>query len=97
MLHFNITEDSVNVQDVTERAREGFAESTLVVVRANGLRIADKAVTRGNGKIKTIHNMYAYLYVCFCTYVLFLSLIKQNEICPLELLVYCVAVKIKCS
>ena len=52
MLHFNITEDSANVQDVTERAREGFAESTLVLVQANGLRIEDNEVTRGNGKHK---------------------------------------------
>ena len=52
MLHFNITEDSANVQDITEKAREGFAESSLVLVQANGLRIEDNAVTRGNGKRK---------------------------------------------
>ena len=52
MLHFNITEDSANVQDITEKAREGFAESSLVLVQVNGLRIEDNAVTRGNGKRK---------------------------------------------
>ena len=52
MLHFNITEDSANVQDVTERNREGFAESSLVLVQANGLRIEDNLVTRGNDKHK---------------------------------------------
>ena len=52
MLHFNITEDSANVQDVTEKNREGFAESSLVLVQANGLRIEDNLVTRGNDKHK---------------------------------------------
>ena len=52
MLHFNITEDSANVQDITERAREGFAKSSLVLVQANGLRIEDNAMTRSNGKHK---------------------------------------------
>ena len=52
MLHFNITEDSPNVQDITERSREDFAKSSLVLVQANGLRIEDNAVTRGNGKRK---------------------------------------------
>ena len=56
MLHFNITEDSANVQDVTERAREGFAESTLVLVQANGLRIEDNEVTRDN--IPTVSALY---------------------------------------
>ena len=41
MLLFNITEDSANVQDVSERAREGFTESTLVLVQANRSRIED--------------------------------------------------------
>ena len=52
MLRFNITEDSANVQDITERTREGFAGSSLVLVQANGLRIEENAVTRGNGKRK---------------------------------------------
>ena len=56
MLHFNITKDSANVQDVTERAREGFAESTLVLVQANGLRIEDNEVTRDN--IPTVSAFY---------------------------------------
>ena len=69
MFDFNITEDSANVQHVPERAREVFAENSLVLVWANGLRIEDDAVTRGNDKHKT--NIYT----------LFLSLLKQNEIC----------------
>ena len=96
MLHFNITEDSANVQGVTERAREGFAESSLVLVQANGLGIEDNATTRGNNKHTHIYvyiyiyiyiyiyvyiYLYIYLYVCLCTYILFLSLLKQNEIC----------------
>ena len=52
MLHFNIAEDRANVQDVTERAREGSAESTLVLVHANGLKIEGNVVTRDNGKYK---------------------------------------------
>ena len=52
VLHFNITEDSANVQDITERAREGFAKSSLVLVQANWLRIEDNAMTRSNGKHK---------------------------------------------
>ena len=52
MLNFNIIEDSANVQDVTERAREGFTERTLVLVQANGLRIEDNAATTGNDKHK---------------------------------------------
>ena len=52
MLHFNITEDSANVQDKTEKAREDFAESSLVLVQPNGLRIENNVVTRGNGKHK---------------------------------------------
>ena len=52
MLHSNITKDSANVQDVTERAQGGFAESTLVLAQANGLRIEDNEVTRVNGKHK---------------------------------------------
>ena len=69
MFDFNMTEDSANVQDVPERAQEVFAENGLVLVQANGLRIEDNAVTRGNDKHKTN------------TYTLFLSLLKQNEIC----------------
>ena len=48
-------------------------------------------------KIKTINNMY--IYVCICTYILFLSLLKQNELClscpkkPLKLLVYWAVMK----
>ena len=52
MFDFNITEDSANVQDVPERAQEVFAENGLVLVQANGLRIEDNAVTRGNDKHK---------------------------------------------
>ena len=33
MLHFNITEDSADVQDITERDRGGFAGSSLVQFR----------------------------------------------------------------
>ena len=53
MFHFNITEGSANVQDVTERARESFAESTLALVQANGLRIEDNAKARDNVKHKS--------------------------------------------
>ena len=41
MLHYDITEDSANVQDGTEKAREGFVKSNLVLVQANGLKIED--------------------------------------------------------
>ena len=50
MLYFNITEETANVQDLTERAREHFADSTLVLVQSNGLRVEDNAVTRGKYK-----------------------------------------------
>ena len=70
MLHFSITEDSANVQDVTERAREGFTESTLVLVQANGLRIENNAVTRGNAKHKNnTYYVYVYVYVYMYIYV----------------------------
>ena len=68
MLHFSITEDSANVQDVTERAREGFTESTLVLAQANGLRIENNAVTRGNAKHKN-NTYYVYVYVYMYIYV----------------------------
>ena len=44
MLHFNITVPSTNVHDVTEWSREGFAESSLVLVQANEFRMEDIAV-----------------------------------------------------
>ena len=70
MLHFSITEDRANVQDVTERAREGFTESTLVLVQANGLRIENNAVTRGNAKHKNnTYYVYVYVYVYMYIYV----------------------------
>ena len=76
MLHFNITEDSANVQGVTERAREGFAESSLVLVQANGLGIEDNATTRGNNKHTHIYvyiyiyiYIYIYMYIYICIYI----------------------------
>ena len=38
MLRFNITEDSANVQDITERTREGFAGSSLVLVQGKWIK-----------------------------------------------------------
>ena len=63
MFHLNITEDSANVQDVRERAREGFAESTLVLVQPNRLRIEDNAVTRGLAKCLSVRLRTKWLWV----------------------------------
>ena len=70
MLHFNIIEDRANVQDVTERTRESFAECTLVLIQDNGLTKEDNEVTRGNGKHKN-STLYVYVYVCvyICIYI----------------------------
>ena len=47
MMYFNITEETANVQDITERVREDFEDNSLVLVQANGLRVEDSVVTRG--------------------------------------------------
>ena len=52
MLHFNITEDNADVQDITERDRGGFEESSLVLVQANGLRIENNAVEEEENRSK---------------------------------------------
>ena len=73
MFHFNIIEDRANVQDVTERARESFAECTLALIQDNGLTIEDNEVTRGNGKHKnsTLYvYVYVYVYVYICIYII---------------------------
>lgn len=47
MQFFNITEESANLADITEKVRNGFEINDLVLIQANGLRIEDNDVTRG--------------------------------------------------
>lgn len=45
---FHIEEEQANLQDITEKARNGFGNNDLILIQSNGLRIEDNEVTRGN-------------------------------------------------
>ena len=45
---FNITEQTVNVSDLTRIVREGFLDELLVVVQSNCLLYEESAATTGN-------------------------------------------------
>ena len=48
MLYFNITEETANVINILEMTKNGFETDDLILAQANGLRMEDNAVTRGN-------------------------------------------------
>ena len=46
MQYFPIHEQCSNAQDITNLAREGFGEPSVILVQANGLKIEDSPVTQ---------------------------------------------------
>ena len=46
MQYFQIDDGNSNVQDLTQKVRDGFAQPNLVLVQSNGLRIEDNLVTQ---------------------------------------------------
>lgn len=47
MLQFRITGNNANVQDLTEKVRNGFENADLVPVQAIGLRFEDNEIAKG--------------------------------------------------
>jgi len=45
--YFHVTDEECSVDQITEKAREGFGNDNLILVQANGLKVEDSDVTKG--------------------------------------------------
>jgi len=83
--YFHVTDEECSVDQITEKAREGFGNDNLILVQANGLKVEDSDVTKGikytlyyisNASSKPPMTMDSLSFSSFC-FLKYLSLLLK--------------------